>query len=643
MQRAPTTEEVSKTYSKCDTPTLFRQIDISILPPSPHPAANTTIKRLLMPRTTTTTTTTTTTKSSSSYYSTVVLSQQKLHRQSHPNERLPHPAFLLTSKFLDALCCSTAPLVPTTLCCPYSSSSSSSSSSYPNNDDYHAGGGWRSLFPEEWVHFPTGILSHSFGDFYNDGTVLKDLTFGEFLYREQHEQQQMQPQEQVQILLEDNSSTSNYSGWKQYFLGGASSTTTATATAAITAGTIHNNSPVMILARNTSQLLTAYYTFAFQTNNTTLSTLTHPSTLLVLSILIVLLRTIKKILLPKFSSLGQTLGNAAHGSEWIIHNQDRIQKFGEYVYRLLYHSAVSLFGVWYFHDKPWWGGVVGSAAATAGGGGGLGAYDGEGGGGTKHLWIGHPNQVVYPGMAWYYLIQCAYNVDALLSLCEISFEIEYINPFTYSSAVPFLEREQVVNETQRKEQVYRMMASSGASSIHRRSILWTPFFRVVWSTRIRGDFREMMAHHLVTNALIFFSSYYRLTRVGSMVFLVHDLSDVPVDMSKLANFVKWKITTIVCFVGMVVMWMITRLYIFPFVICRAVLLESYEYLVGNGGSLDPAMYNAYYLFFYALLCSLVLLHVTWFLILLRIGWTLVSTGERHDYTEHKSGEKQKNN
>ncbi|KAL7430742.1 hypothetical protein ACHAXH_004984, partial [Discostella pseudostelligera] len=484
-----------------------------------------------------------------------------------------------------------------------------------------AGGGWRNYLPDDWVHFPSGKLSHSFGNFYEDGNLEEDLTFGEFYSDWQQKLLQQQAKLKEEELHKQKEQLS--SKWSNLF------TPAATTTSATT--TVNNDS----VLTQTSHLLSAYYTFAFQTNNTTLSTLTHPSTLVVLAILVLLFRTMKKIFLPKFSSIGESLGKATHGSGWIENNQDRIQKFGEYIYRLLYHSAVSIYGVWYFHDKPWWSGI---------GGGG----DGSGGdGGTKHLWIGHPNQVVHPGMAWYYLLQCAYNVDALLSLCELSFEIECINPFTYSSALDFLEREQVVDERQRKEQVYKLMASSageGARRRHRQSVLWTPLFRIVWSTNIRGDFREMMAHHIVTNALIFFSSYYRLTRVGSMVFLVHDLSDVPVDMSKLANFVKWKITTIFCFVGMVIMWMITRLYIFPFVICRAVVLEIYEYLVWrDGASLDPAMYNAYYLFFYVLLGSLVLLHLTWFLILLRIGWTLVSTGERHDYTEHKSGEKQKGN
>ncbi|KAL9182314.1 hypothetical protein ACHAXT_012966 [Thalassiosira profunda] len=418
-------------------------------------------------------------------------------------------------------------------------------------------GGWRAALPnKDWGTFPDGKLSHSFSSYYTEGDVERDATYADYLQRA------------------DGAPA-----------GPGSLSTT----------------------------LGHYYDFAFKTDTTTLGDLTHPSALCVLFVLVLIVRIVKKICLPRFSALGLQLGRAAHGDQWEHDNADRIAKFGEYVYRLCYHSAVSAYGLWYFWDKSWWDAAKG---------------------GTKNLWSGHPNHPVEPGMAWYYLVQSAYNVDALISLIELSLTLEWVNPFAYSSALDFLEKEHVVDERQRKEQVFKMMAKS-----KRRTLLWTPLFEVKWSPTVRGDFREMMAHHLVTNALIFFSSYYRFTRIGSMIFLIHDLSDVPIDMSKLANFVKWKVTTIVCFAVMVLLWVVTRLTVFPFVICRAVLLESHEYLVLKG-TLDPALHDAYYMLFYSLLGALVFLHITWFLILLRIGWTLVSTGERHDLSEHKKGEKQ---
>ncbi|KAL3799005.1 hypothetical protein HJC23_005144 [Cyclotella cryptica] len=414
--------------------------------------------------------------------------------------------------------------------------------------------GWRSAVGELGV-FPHGKLSHSY-DSYFGGDVDSDVTYEDFM----------------------------------------------------------RAAPVSTRASNQLQAtLGNYYKFAFQTSSTTLCDLTNPLALCVLCALVLMIRIFKKMFMPKFSSLGKRLGRAAHGPDWENGNQDRIVKFGEYVYRLIYHSCVSAYGLWYFRDKSWWNNDMG---------------------GTKNLWILHPNHPVEPGMAWYYLVQCAYNVDALLSLLEISFQWEWVNPFAYSSALEFLEKEHVVNETLRKKQVLKLMIQS-----RHQTFIWTPIFQIKWSTSVRGDFREMMAHHIVTNALIFGSSFYRFTRIGSMIFLIHDLSDVPIDMSKLANFVKWKATTIICFVVMVLMWVITRLTIFPFVIFRSVLFESYEYMVVKG-TMDPALYEAYCYIFYSLLGALVLLHVTWFLILIRIGWTLVSKGETHDYSEHKLGEKQ---
>ena len=477
--------------------------------------------------------------------------EQKRLRQSDPTI-VPSPPHLLVSKFLDYACAS-LPVVRTAFC--------------------PAGGDWRASLPADWATFPSGGLSHSFEGYYSEGDVAPDLSFGEFV------------------------------------AGRRGASSSAGGVSPSPSGAIDR--PAM----GPAAVLVDMYDFAFRTDSTSLSDLTNPEALCVLFVLVLLMRRLKRIFLPRFSSIGRSLGRAAHGPGWEGDNADRIVKFGEYVHRLCYHTAVSVYGVWYFRGKSWW-----DASA----------------GGTTNLWIGHPNQPVEPGMAWYYLVQAAYNVDALVSLVELSFVFEWVNPFTYSSAVDFLGRGHVVDERQRREQVRRLMAGGRRTE----TALWTPIFRVGWSPTVRGDFREMLSHHVVTNALVFFSSYYRLTRAGSMVFLVHDLSDVPVDMSKLANFVKWKYTTIACFVVMVLTWIATRLTIFPFVVCRAVLRESHEYLVLRG-TLDPALHDAYYLLFYALLAALVLLHVTWFLILLRIGWTLVSTGERHDFTEHKSGEKGK--
>lgn len=323
--------------------------------------------------------------------------------------------------------------------------------------------------------------------------------------------------------------------------------------------------------------------YAFKTSSTALGDLTSTEALFTLFLLVMMLRHLKSFFIPKFCTFGRKLGRKTHGVDWELQNEERITKFGEYVYRLIYHSFMSVFGLFYFHDAPWWN------------------WDSEQSG-IRFIFLDHPHHEISIGMTWYYLFQAAYNLDAVLHLLELSFMISLHKPI-------------------------------------KDGRLQSPI-NIKWSDIVRGDFREMFIHHVITNLLIFGSSWFRFTRVGSMVFLVHDISDVPVDLSKLANFVKWKTGTIVCFVTMVLMWIATRLYILPFYIYRGVLKYS-NLLVSENGNMDVRFYIMYRPFFYWLFAGLIVLHIFWFYIFIRIAVDLVSKSELHDYSEHKNGEESK--
>lgn len=309
------------------------------------------------------------------------------------------------------------------------------------------------------------------------------------------------------------------------------------------------------------------YKFAFETTSTTLGDLTSMDALLVLAVLVMILRIIKRILNPIFCHVGRVLARKTHGMEWEKDNQEKIIKFGEYVFRLLYHSTFATYGLLYLLDKPWWD---------------------KSRGGTLNIWTGHPNHEIEVDMTWYYLLQSAYNVDAMISLVVLSFDIQLIP------------------------------------------------MKVSWSSTVRGDFNEMMIHHIITNGLIFGSSLFRFQRMGSMVFMLHDVSDVPVDLSKLCNFVKWKISTIVCFATMVIVWVITRMVILPRTIVSSVWYESD--LLFKEGSMDIRFYKMYFGFFFTLLVGITLLHYFWFTIFIKIARDLLFKGKVHDLSEHKKGE-----
>jgi hypothetical protein len=298
--------------------------------------------------------------------------------------------------------------------------------------------------------------------------------------------------------------------------------------------------------------------------------------------LVLIIRQLKAFFIPSLCNLGKNLASSTHGEEWVRYNQEKITKFGEYMFRFMYHTSFSILGIWYFWDKAWWDSSRG---------------------GTTNLWAAHPYQDIQVGMIWYYHVQSAYNLDALVSLAELSFI------FTVQSPINSKTRE-----------------------------IQSPL-KLSWNPLCRGDFREMALHHVITNMLVTGSSYLRFTRIGSMIFLIHDVSDIFVDMSKLANFMKWKVTTIVCFVTMLLVWIVTRLGILPFMIMKSILTESPSLYLPSG-ELDPLVYHMHLPIFKMLISGLISLHAFWFFIIARIGWYLVNKGETHDLSEHKQGEDQ---
>lgn len=327
--------------------------------------------------------------------------------------------------------------------------------------------------------------------------------------------------------------------------------------------------------------------YAFYTESTQLGDLTTPIAIITTLLMVVLIRQIKAFLLPRFSSIGKQMATSTHGVIWVQENSIRIQKFGEYVFRLCFHSGISIYGIIAFimQQEIWWQGQAS----------------------TIYVFKGYPHHPISSKMAWYYIIQCAYNIDALITLLAMSFTISIRSITTKSN-----------NKSKTKNRPYQFPIT------------------IQWSDTVRGDFQEMFIHHIVTNALVIGSSMLRLTRIGSMVFLIHDISDVPVDLSKLANFLKWTKITIFCFMTMAITWFYTRLYLLPFYIYATALTKSHYVL--ESGSVPVLLYVCYRHFFYIFLGLLILLHTAWFMMFIRMFITLIFKKECHDLSEHKQGE-----
>lgn len=136
---------------------------------------------------------------------------------------------------------------------------------------------------------------------------------------------------------------------------------------------------------------------------------------------------------------------------------------------------------------------------------------------------------------------------------------------------------------------------------------WSMTFTHFYETR-RKDFYQMFFHHLLTIALMVFSWTCNFVRVGSLMLLVHDVADIPLQMSKMLIYLEWKKLCDAVFAFFSILWIVTRCGIYPFWIVKNTLFYA-VYLV--------PMHPVYYIF-NLLLSLLAILHYYWTYFILRI-------------------------
>uniref|UniRef100_A0A8C7WT11 Ceramide synthase 3a n=1 Tax=Oryzias sinensis TaxID=183150 RepID=A0A8C7WT11_9TELE len=133
------------------------------------------------------------------------------------------------------------------------------------------------------------------------------------------------------------------------------------------------------------------------------------------------------------------------------------------------------------------------------------------------------------------------------------------------------------------------------------------FFSIASDVK-RKDFREQIIHHVATLVLLSFSWCANFIRVGTLVILVHDASDVLLESAKMFNYAGWEKTSKALFVAFAVIFMVTRLVIFPFWIIHCTWVYPLHHY--------PAFFGYY--FFNAMLVVLLCLHLFWSSLILRM-------------------------
>ena len=145
---------------------------------------------------------------------------------------------------------------------------------------------------------------------------------------------------------------------------------------------------------------------------------------------------------------------------------------------------------------------------------------------------------------------------------------------------------------------------------------------LVWETK-RKDFRMMMTHHVVTIILIGLSYTFSYARVGTAIMILHDACDIFLEAAKMCKYCKNEIGANVFFVTFTLSWLLLRLIYYPFFCIRSAIWVSIE-VMGK-----PPEYHT---IFIICLCSLQVMHVFWFYMIVKMIFkALGAGGVQEDY------------
>ncbi|XP_029833159.1 ceramide synthase 6 [Ixodes scapularis] len=131
----------------------------------------------------------------------------------------------------------------------------------------------------------------------------------------------------------------------------------------------------------------------------------------------------------------------------------------------------------------------------------------------------------------------------------------------------------------------------------------------------RKDFWQMFVHHILTILLLSFSWACNLHRIGSLVLIVHDFADVPLEAAKMAKYVKRQRLADATFAVFTICWLISRLGLYPYRVIYSTMFEAVKVI---------EMFAAYYIF-NSLLTALQFLHIVWTWMIARIALQAISS------------------
>nr|XP_025885850.1 protein ASC1-like [Solanum lycopersicum] len=165
--------------------------------------------------------------------------------------------------------------------------------------------------------------------------------------------------------------------------------------------------------------------------------------------------------------------------------------------------------------------------------------------------------------------------------------------------------------------------------------LYSIFALIYWETR-RSDFAAHMIHHITSVSLILLSYIFGMARAGSMAALIHDGSDVLMEIAKMSLYSGFHSVADISFALFALSWLLLRLIYFPFFIIYS---TSYEVLFIVDKEKQQNI-NGIILYFVinSMLICLLLLHIYWWTLICRVIINILKKGQFDDVRSDSESE-----
>ncbi|KAI0774093.1 longevity assurance proteins LAG1/LAC1 [Fomes fomentarius] len=153
----------------------------------------------------------------------------------------------------------------------------------------------------------------------------------------------------------------------------------------------------------------------------------------------------------------------------------------------------------------------------------------------------------------------------------------------------------------------------------------------------RKDHWQMMAHHVITIALMVGSYFYNYTRVGCLIMVLMDWCDLFLPLAKMFRYLGMSTACDATFVVFLLVWLVTRHFLFMLVI-KATWDAFYIIPRVWDTSVGHFMTKEVYIGFFTMLVFLQILQLVWFGMICRVAYKVVTGQGAEDTRSDDEGD-----